>query len=129
MNKSKWHILVISISILICSNFSHGAVNTSLSGNTTLTDTLEDAYAFPNPFRSNNEDHKDITFTELTTEADIEIYTLSGELVRKLTKDPGKLTLTWDLTTDSGDEVLSGVYIYSIKSGTDKKSGLLIVIK
>ena len=36
---------------------------------------------------------------------------------------------TWDVKTDGGAEVASGVYFYLIQSATDKKMGKLIIIR
>jgi len=49
----------------------------------------------------------------------IKIYTLSGELVKKLTSKIGK-ELIWDGKTESGDSVVSGIYLYTYESPKEK---------
>jgi len=71
-----------------------------------------------------------ITFTNLSTQGVIKIYTISGELVMDYEFKPadgGKWT--WDVKTPNGEKVFSGVYIYYIKNEKEHKSGKLIIIR
>jgi hypothetical protein len=97
---------------------------------------LSDAHAYPVPWKPN--DGKDetgteqdgITFTNLSAEGAIKIYTISGELVREYDYKPadgGKWT--WDVETSRGEKVFSGVYIYYIKNEKEQKKGRLIIIR
>lgn len=70
-----------------------------------------------------------ITFTNLPSEGTISIYTLSGQLVRTLVITPLSTQLKWDVRTNGGQDVVSGVYIWRVKSGSNSKSGKLIVIR
>lgn len=51
----------------------------------------------------------------------VKIFTLSGHLVRTLTPDLD--TAQWDLTTNAGDKVASGIYIYLITVGETDNGG------
>jgi len=97
---------------------------------------LSDAHAYPVPWKPN--DGKDetgteqdgITFTYLSSQGVIKIYTISGELVREYDYKPadgGKWT--WDVETSRGEKVFSGVYIYYIKNEKEQKTGRLMIIR
>lgn len=92
---------------------------------------LSAAHAFPVPFIP-SQGHDKITFTALTAHVTIRIYTLSGELVKTLTKDSGSTDrMPWiPVANDQGEPLASGVYLYHIQA-TDGKtaSGKLMVIK
>lgn len=89
--------------------------------------TLGAARCYPVPFKPSL-GHTDITFTGLTRQARIRIYTVSGELVRTLDKNDGGETLAWDVRNARGQRVASGVYVYTVKSGSQTATGKLMVI-
>ena len=72
--------------------------------------------------------HTSIIFTALTRLASVRIYTISGELVRSLEKNDLGETLEWDVKNSQGRNVASGVYIFTVKSGSQKASGKLMII-
>jgi len=98
---------------------------------------LSDAHAYPVPWKPN--DGKDetgteeggITFTNLSSQGVIKIYTISGELVTEYEyklADKGKWT--WDVKTSNKEKVFSGVYIYYIENEKkEHKTGKLIIIR
>lgn len=104
-----------------------------------LPDTdLTAAYAFPVPFRPNAGETArygswatGITFTNLPSYGTIKIYTISGDLVRTL--DIASLQslsqVVWNVKNSAGAQVASGVYIWEITAGGNRKTGKLIVIK
>ena len=56
-------------------------------------------------------------FVNLTPQATIRIYTISGTLIRTLTKNsPGSSTLDWDLRTEAGLPAASGVYLIPVEA-------------
>jgi hypothetical protein len=99
---------------------SQGNVTLVLSGD------LSDARVYPNPWRADRHASKPVTFDMLPIDATVKIFTVSGHWVKTLPPGP---TTTWDLNTDSGDKVASGLYIYLINSGSGKKTGQIAVIK
>ncbi|MFA4906623.1 MAG: Ig-like domain-containing protein, partial [Candidatus Margulisiibacteriota bacterium] len=86
------------------------------------------AYAYPVPFKP-SEGHTKIVFTNLASECTIKIFTVSGGLVRTLKEDSGTGQHSWDVKTDGGADVVSGVYFYLIQSTNDKKMGKLVIIR
>ena len=70
-----------------------------------------------------------ITFTDLPAYGKIRIYTISGDLVRELEVVPSEPVMKWDVRNSAGEIVGSGVYIWEIVCGKNRKTGKLIVIK
>lgn len=95
--------------------------------NVTARGDLGAAHCYPVPFRR-AAGHTRITFTALTRSASVRIYTVSGELVRALEKNDSGETLDWDLKNSRGQAVASGVYVFTVKSGSRKNDGKLMVI-
>ncbi len=107
----------------------------------TVDESVKDVYAFPVPFRPNGPRAGigagksgtaagGITFTNLPQRGEIEVYTIDGVLVRKISI-PDNLSpaqLAWDVRNDSGDKVRSDVYIWRVVSGSNVKTGKLMVI-
>ena len=93
----------------------------------TAKSDLSLAHAYPVPFKP-SAGHTKITFTNLTGYARIRIYTISGELVRTLSKADSDDSLDWDVRNTQGAEVDSGVYLYIIEgTGTPKKGKLMVI--
>jgi hypothetical protein len=106
-----------------------------------LDDAVRNVFAFPVPFRPNGPqagtgqgqtgtEAGGITFTSVPQVGRIEIYTLDGRLVRKLTIPENLIIpeLRWDVRTSGGDKAASGVYLWRAISGTNVKTGKLMVI-
>jgi flagellar hook assembly protein FlgD len=50
----------------------------------------------------------------------VDIYNVNGQKVRTLvdrTYGPGTYTVEWDATSDNGQQVASGVYLYRFTAG------------
>lgn len=92
--------------------------------------SLDSAHAFPTPFLPSR-GHDRITFRGLTTNATVKIYTVSGELVRTLSKSDGATQdLAWyPVTNSAGEPLASGVYLYVISGDSKSSKGKLMVIK
>jgi len=69
---------------------------------------LSAAKVFPNPFRP-SQGHAAITFSNFPSATKLQIYTLSGELVREITTNSAGMA-SWDTTNRAGARVASGVY-------------------
>src|SRR5690606_6781061 len=100
-------------------------------------------------------DHTTFVFTVSGTEAPaevlLEIYNVTGQLVRKIDKEEtglfvGTTEYAWDGSTESGEPLPGGVYFYrlavkdengipydvvgpGLKSGKDAQSGKLIIVR
>lgn len=107
----------------------------------TVDESVKDTYAFPVPFRPNGPqagfgagetgtEAEGITFTSVPQTGNIEIYTLDGRLVRKLPIPAGLVIpkLKWDIRTAGGERAASGVYIWRVVSGSNSKTGKLMII-
>ena len=107
----------------------------------TVDESVKDAYAFPVPFRpggpaagtgagQTGTETEGITFNNVPQTGDIEIYTLDGRLVKKLLIPAGLVIpkLKWDVRTAGGDRAASGVYLWRVVSGSNSKTGKLMVI-
>lgn len=96
---------------------------------------LSDAYAYPVPYKPNDglsttgDETSGITFTNLSTEAEIKIYTITGELVKKLIHKDGWNEEWYPVENEKGKKVVSGVYIYYIENNKQHKSGKLVIIR
>ncbi len=93
--------------------------------------TLDDAHAYPNPFKPNsNLGHSDVTFTNLTPGAKVQIFTVAGEPVFNKEAAVGSTTLKWMAVNDDGKQVASGVYYFLITdSAGHKKQGKIAVLR
>jgi M6 family metalloprotease-like protein len=95
---------------------------------------------YPHP---NGEGHTTIQF-QLTRPAEsyqINVYTLSGDLVRKITQDQITLNTNrsadqkwvyeyvWDLTNGDGAMVAPGVYFYLIRADGQSQTGKAVIIR
>jgi len=108
----------------------------------------DEVYVVPNPATTasmqpwtlapNNDDPTGIKveFRNLPQDqGTIRIYTLAGDLVEELQFDGrgGQGTVEWDLVSRNGQDVTSGVYLYSIETDTNaayqRKIGKFVVIR
>ncbi|MFH1715187.1 MAG: S8 family serine peptidase [Elusimicrobiota bacterium] len=103
-----------------------------------VTVDLDRTIVYPNPFIPSESNYEHITFTNMYPGEDnltINIYALSGELVRILTEgseitdDHSVRTAVWDCKNESGKPCASGIYIYTIIGKNYKKTGKLGIIK
>ena len=86
------------------------------------------AHVYPNPCNIKN-NCSAITFTRLTLKAAIYVYTLSGELVKRIDKNSNIDSIGWDLKNNNNSTVASGLYIYLIKGEGSSKKGKLVLIR
>jgi hypothetical protein len=107
----------------------------------------DEIYVVPNPatrqsmaawtLEPNNDDPTGIKveFRNLPSSTGmIRIYTLSGDLVEEIAFDGtrGVGTIEWDLVSRNGQDVTSGIYLFSVESDADvfsRKVGKFVVIR
>jgi hypothetical protein len=108
----------------------------------------DNVYVVPNPATTksmeawslapNNNDPTGIKVEFHNLPADrgtIRIYTVAGDLVESLPFDgrSGDGSVKWDLVSRNGQDVTSGVYIFSVETDTnsafDRKIGKFVVIR
>lgn len=102
------------------------AMKLTVEGTLAGFDGDEKAIAFPNPFKPTL--HGAATITIPTSlegrNPEIKIYTIDGQLVRKL----GGNT-SWDGKNDGGSPVATGTYVFYLKTDTGEQSGRVAVIR
>jgi len=82
---------------------------------------------YPNPFRPH---HRYVIFDKLPANATLRIYGPAGQVVRIF--KPGDLKgneAQWDGTNEQGHTVKSGVYMFSVTSGSVVQRGKIIVAR
>lgn len=90
------------------------------NSNAAAVNALDLINVVPNPYyaysgyETNQLDNR-IKFTNLPEKCTIRIYTVSGILIRKLTKDSPQTSLDWDLKNQAGIPIASGLYIVHIE--------------
>jgi hypothetical protein len=75
---------------------------------------------YPSPWRSNIHTGHPVTFSGLTADATVKIFTVSGRWVKSVSSTGSQAT--WDLKNDSGDTVASGLYIYLVTDSQGNKA-------
>lgn len=93
-------------------------------------DTNDAAHAFPIPFEPAR-GHVALTFTQLSARASIDVYTVSGERVKRLDKfDPTDQYVWTPVANERGERLASGVYIFVVNSpGQKPRRGKIMVIR
>lgn len=89
---------------------------------------VSSAHAFPNPCCL-HEGCRRVTFSGLTLQAAIKIYTISGELVRTIIKSDNTNNEDWDLRNSAGKQVSSGLYLYLVQGEGSYKKGKLVITR
>jgi hypothetical protein len=93
------------------------------SGNTDISH----AYGYPVPWTPKST-KSGIVFTGLAAGSEIKISSTDGVPVVTLHSSDGN-DLLWLLKNDSGDNVASGVYLFVVKAGGQKKTGKLVIVR
>ncbi|MBI3291472.1 MAG: hypothetical protein HYZ73_01495 [Elusimicrobia bacterium] len=95
------------------------------------TRTVSTIFAFPVPFQpARDPRHRTITFANVPRNSTIQIFTVAGDLVRKLgSVDPATDQIVWDVTDNAGMPVASDVYLYVAEEGGRRKTGKLIILR
>lgn len=70
-----------------------------------------------------------VLFYGLPAKATIHIYTLDGVEIRTIQHDVQAGTEAWDLTSATGQPVVTGVYIYVVDSSAGKAIGKLVIVR
>lgn len=100
-------------------SFNTADLKTATQNLTSAKEALELINVVPNPYYAysgyevNQFDNR-VKFTNLPEKCEIKIYTVSGTLVRRFTKDSPQTFLDWDLKNQAGIPVASGLYIVHV---------------
>jgi TolB-like protein len=87
-------------------------------------------FVYPSPYVPKR-GHSALTFANLPKEGTIEVYTISGKLIWKHAFSNIGKTFSWNVKTEEGKSVASGVHIYLIKNNAEKvlKKGKFAIIR
>ncbi|OGS27379.1 MAG: hypothetical protein A2297_05615 [Elusimicrobia bacterium RIFOXYB2_FULL_48_7] len=85
--------------------------------------------AYPNPY--NLSGNTPLVFSGIHgTNTEIEIYTMSGKLIKKLSGIDRGSGINWDCKNEGGEKIVRGIYIYKMTaSNGEKKAGKLAIVK
>jgi hypothetical protein len=76
------------------------------------------------------EDRRVLKFIHLPVRCTLRIYSLSGDVVATFQHDdPVKGELDWDLKSESGRVIASGIYIFTVESDLGSQIGKFVVIR
>ncbi|MFH1824356.1 MAG: T9SS type A sorting domain-containing protein [Candidatus Firestonebacteria bacterium] len=81
---------------------------------------LGSAKVYPNPFNPNKPPYI-LIFDNLTQNAIIKIYLITGELIREIVDNNGDGRESWDGKNNGGKDVASGIYLAVVKDGSNIK--------
>ncbi len=97
---------------------------------------LKNIRVVPNPYFGHysgmvetGEQQSVITFNRIPADCTIRIYTMAGDLVATLKHTDNDGSETWNLQTDNGRLVASGIYIYHVESDYGEHLGRFAIIK
>ena len=95
-----------------------------------MVSDLMQARVYPNPVRPNVADKGAITFDRLPIGTHIRLFTPNGELLETLNiTQQDRNRKQWWLTSDNTADVSTGIYIYVLEFGEERKVGKIAVIK
>jgi hypothetical protein len=91
----------------------------NLSNTSLAKDQLKQVLAVPNPYYNHstyelNQFNRVVKFTHLPAQCTLRIFNLAGDLVRTIQKNDNTSQISWDLLTDKGLPVASGIYLFHV---------------
>jgi hypothetical protein len=109
--------------------FSSSKINATVARN-----DYDHIHVVPNPYLANaswenSEGVRKLQFVNLPEECTIRIYTLAGELIRTLSHTNGTGTEDWNMVSEAGRGIASGLYLYNVESQYGSYTGKFAVIK
>ena len=120
----------------ISAELNHLSIYSVITKSKKSVSEIDDVYAYPVPWRPNTNKPErygtlsdGITFTNLPSNIKIRIYNISGEFIKEINHTGTEPTEKWIPKTESGKDLPSGVYIYILDTGTNKKTGKLMIIR
>ena len=96
--------------------------------------TLSNIKVVPNPYIVSAEWESQlgvrrIEFTNLPVSCTIQIYNVAGEKIKTLNHDSGESTESWNLLSESEQEISPGLYFYYIDSSIGVNTGKFVLVK
>lgn len=116
------------------------AIKPSFVEKSKISERLNKIKVVPNPYivssvfepefgELRREPLRQLQFINLPNECTIYIFTLDGDLIKKINHSSYYGTATWDLRTDGGREISSGIYLYVVKTDEGEFLNRFAVIK
>jgi len=98
--------------------------------NPNIPEIISNISNHPNPFSTSTTISFDLN-AEDGKVAEVNIYNMKGQMIRTIPVilNGDKVDVTWDGLDQNGNEVTSGIYTYNIKTGSEKYSGKMILMK
>jgi hypothetical protein len=100
------------------------------------TPLLGEVRVVPNPYNPNAAFDKQafpgeprVQFINLPSRAKVDVYTVSGDLVRSLNHEEGDDSLDWDLKNNDGENVAPGIYLYHVEASGETATGRFVVVR
>jgi len=84
---------------------------------------------YPNPFNPETNIRFDVA---KSAKVQLNIYNLRGELVKQLTNrnyQPGTYKLLWNGTNTAGNQVVSGIYFYQLRTGSETQTRKMMFVQ
>jgi FlgD Ig-like domain len=108
-------------------NTSGGGLSYAISFSVINESRMSHFYPYPNPFSSSTRFVFTLTGSKVPDELKIQIMTVSGRVVREITKNelgPIKIgnnlsSYAWDGTDEYGDKLANGVYLYKVTARSE----------
>jgi hypothetical protein len=100
-------------------SWSMDDISTEYSSQDVLVDALKMINVVPNPYYAFSEYERNridtrVKIVNLPKECTVNIYTISGKLVRTFKKDSDITSLDWDLNNNKGIPIAGGVYLIHV---------------
>lgn len=89
---------------------------------------LDEVVVYPNPYRLNTV-KQPLMFGNLPAGSEIYIYSSNGKFLRKLNENNGAGGIPWDVKSEGGDIVSSGVYLYIIRHEDSEHKGKILILR
>ena len=70
-----------------------------------------------------------VQFVNLPAQAKVDIYTVSGDLVRSLRHEEQDDSLDWDLKNGRGEDVAPGIYLYYVETTGGTATGRFVIVR
>jgi hypothetical protein len=97
--------------------------------------TLEHVKVVPNPYNDKSTkfnwpgEESKLLFINIPTECTIRIFTVTGDLVKKIEHTAGTTEVSWNQVTDDNQLIYSGVYLYHVESAIGNAVGKFVVVR
>ncbi len=106
----------------------HGPVSVIIEGNVppVLPEVTSMKNAYPNPFKANTSIEVALKAGENGT---VDIYNISGQVVRSFSVSEGLHTLNWDGRDTNGKACGSGIYFYKLSTPSLSQTKKMVIVK